>query len=129
MSYKSHQKKGKSLAWSNTRITLLEYCERKYYFNYYTFVLKELQPELWQETLVLKGLKNIEMWVGEKTHYLLSDYLYLLKRFQNEWLANSAFRGEQVQEIKDKMKAEMESEFFASKERDYQNYEDFYGKF
>ena len=119
----------KTLARSNTRITVLEYCERKYYFNYYTFALKEPQPELRQETLVLKGLKSIEMRIGEKSHYLLSDYLHLLKKFQNEWKANPTFRDEQMQEIKDKMKAEMESEFTFSKERDYQDYEDFFGKF
>ena len=129
MPYKPPQKKGKSLAWSNTRITLLEYCERKYYFNYYTFALKEPQLELWQEALVLKGLKSIDMRVGEKSHYLLSDYLHLLKRFQAEWSANPAFRDEQVAELKEKIKAEMEEEFFASKERNFQDYSDFFGKF
>jgi hypothetical protein len=130
MAYQSHKKKGgKSLAWSNTRITVLERCERKYYFNYYTFALREPHSALWQETLVLKGLKSVEMRVGEKSHYLLSDYLHLLKRFQSEWVANAAFRDEQVQDIKNKMKAEMESEFSFSQERDYQKYEDFFGKF
>ncbi|MDR2190607.1 MAG: hypothetical protein LBP53_05480 [Candidatus Peribacteria bacterium] len=79
MSYAPSPNNGKSLAWSNTRITLLERCERKYYFNYYPFALKVPHPELWAETLVLKGLKSIEMRVGEKSHYLLSDYLHLLK--------------------------------------------------
>lgn len=129
MNYHARKKRGKSLAWSNTRITLLEYCERKYYFNYYTFAMRDSYPELWQESLVLKGLKSIEMWVGEKSHYLLSDYLHLLKRFQNEWIANPSFRDEQVQEIKDAMKSEMKSEFAFSKERNYQDYDDFYGKF
>lgn len=130
MAYQPRKKKSpKTLARSNTRITLLEYCERKYYFNYYTFALRDPHSELWQEALVLKGLKSIEMRVGEKSHYLLSDYLHLLKRFQDEWMANPAFRDEQVQDIKDKMKAEMESEFGFSKGRNYQDYEDFFGKF
>jgi len=130
MAYQPHKKKtAKTLARSNTRITVLEYCERKYYFNYYTFVLRDPHPELWQEALVLKGLKSIDMRIGEKSHYLLSDYLHLLKRFQQEWEANPTFRDEQVQEIKEKMKAEMESDFAFSKERDYQDYEDFFGKF
>jgi hypothetical protein len=59
---------------------VLERCERKYYFNYYTFALKESRPDVWQEALVLKGLKSIEMRIGEKSHYLLSDYLHLLKK-------------------------------------------------
>jgi len=130
MAYQSRKKGGpKTLAWSNTRITLLEYCERKYYFNYYTFALREPHPELRQEALVLKGLKSVEMRVGEKSHYLLSDYLHLLQKFQQEWASNPTFRDEQVQEIKDNIKSEMESEFAFSKERDYQDYEDFFGKF
>ena len=130
MPYQPQRKRGgKSLAWSNTRITVLERCERKYYFNYYTFALRDPHPELWQEVLVLKGLKSIEMWIGEKSHYLLSDYLHLLKRFQDERIANPAFRDEQVQGIKDKMRSEMEAEFAFSQERDYQDYSDFFGKF
>ena len=57
MSYPSHsnqRKPKKTLSWSNTRITLLEYCERKYFLNYYTFALKQDRPDLWAETLVLK---------------------------------------------------------------------------
>jgi hypothetical protein len=75
----SYRKRNQSLARSNTRVTLLERCERKYYFNYYTFALKNPHFALWQQTLVLKGLKSLEMWIGEKSHYLLSDYLHLLK--------------------------------------------------
>ena len=48
------RKPKKTLSWSNTRITLLEYCERKYFLNYYTFALKEENPELWSEALLLK---------------------------------------------------------------------------
>jgi hypothetical protein len=36
---------------------------------------------------------------------------------------------EAVEELKQKMKAEMEREFQQSKERDYQDYENFFGKF
>ena len=57
MSYPSHsnqRKPKKTLSWSNTRITLLEYCERKYFLNYYTFALKQDRPDLWAETLFLK---------------------------------------------------------------------------
>jgi hypothetical protein len=116
----SYQKKEKSLAWSNTRITVLEWCERKYYFNYYTFALKDPHFDLRQETVVLKGLKSLEMRVGEKSHYLLSDYLHLLKKGE--------VTPQQITAIKEQIKAEMETEFQTSKERNYQDYEDFYGK-
>ncbi|MDR2416288.1 MAG: hypothetical protein LBD75_06955 [Candidatus Peribacteria bacterium] len=122
MTTSSYQKRGKSLTWSNTRITLLEYCERKYYLNYYTFALKEPHPELWTETLVLKGLKSMEMRIGEKSHYLLSDYLHLLKQS----LTTEIALDEKVQEIKQQLKAEMEEEFAFSKARNYQEYQDFF---
>jgi hypothetical protein len=125
MTTSSYQKRGKSLAWSNTRITLLEYCERKYYLNYYTFALKEPHPELWAEALVLKGLKSMEMRIGEKSHYLLSDYLHLLQQSTTTEIALD----EKVQEIKQQLKAEMEAEFAFSKARNYQDYQDFFGKF
>ena len=48
------RKPKKTLSWSNTRITLLEYCERKYFLNYYTFALKQDFPDLRAETLLLK---------------------------------------------------------------------------
>jgi hypothetical protein len=53
-SYPLNKKTKKTLSWSNTRITLLEYCERKYFLNYYTFALKQDNPDLWLETLLLK---------------------------------------------------------------------------
>jgi hydroxymethylpyrimidine pyrophosphatase-like HAD family hydrolase len=118
---KPYQKRDKGLAWSNTRITVLERCERKYYFNYYTFALKEPHPDLRAETVVLKGLKSLEMRIGEKSHYLLSDYLHLLKQ--------GTVEPEKITEIKEQLKAEMESEFQLSKERNYQEYTDFYKKF
>ncbi|MDR0651016.1 MAG: hypothetical protein LBG59_06580 [Candidatus Peribacteria bacterium] len=120
-----YQKRGKSLTWSNTRITLLEYCERKYYLNYYTFALKEPHHELWTEALVLKGLKSMEMRIGEKSHYLLSDYLHLLKQHTTAALALD----EKIQEIKQQLKAEMEAEFAFSKARNYQDDKNFFGKF
>jgi hypothetical protein len=128
MPYQPSHKQGKSLAWSNTRITLLEYCERKYYLNYYTFALKEPHPELWLETLVLKGLKSMEMWVGEKSHYLLSDYLHLFKKGMTS-PTPVGVSPEKIAEIKEQLKAEMETEFTFSKERNFQDHQDFFGKF
>ena len=57
MNYSSSRpirKPKKTLSWSNTRITLLEYCERKYFLNYYTFALKQDFPDIRAETLLLK---------------------------------------------------------------------------
>jgi hypothetical protein len=50
----ANRKPKKTLSWSNTRIALLEHCERKYFLNYYTFALKQDYPDLWSETLLLK---------------------------------------------------------------------------
>ncbi|MDR0282699.1 MAG: hypothetical protein LBI53_05410 [Candidatus Peribacteria bacterium] len=69
----------------------------------------------------MKGLKSIEMRVGEKSHFLLSDYLHALQ-------AEEA-TSDLIASLKENMKAEMESDFTFSKERDYQNDEDFFGKF
>lgn len=115
------KKPKKTLARSNTRIALLEHCERKYFLNYYTFALKKDFPDLRAETLVLKWLKTIEMWTGEKSHFLLSDYLHALQN----WEINE----DKINELKENMRAEMASDFDYSKERDYSEREDFFGKF
>ena len=117
----SQKRQKKTLSWSNTRMALLEHCERKYFFNYYTFALKQDYPDLRSETLLLKWLKNIEMRVGEKSHFLLSDYLHALKK----WLITQ----EKVEELKNNMRIEMKADFDYSKERDYTDREDFFGKF
>lgn len=101
---------------SNTRITVLEYCQKKYYFNYYTHSLKEIDEKLWLDTLMLKHLKSIEMRVGEKTHHLLSDYLKFLKK----WLANQ----EKIDELKKDIAQIMIDEFNISKNRDYEAWYD-----
>lgn len=117
----SKKKQKRTLARSNTRITLLEYCERKYFLSYYTFALREDYPELWAETLVLKWLKSIEMRVGEKSHFLLSDYLNALKKWN--------MSEEKIEELKNNMRNEMRADFEYSKERDYSDRNDFFGKF
>lgn len=117
----SKKKQKRTLARSNTRITLLEYCERKYFLSYYTFALREDYPELWAEALVLKWLKSIEMRVGEKSHFLLSDYLNALKKWN--------MSEEKIEELKNNMRNEMRADFEYSKERDYSDRNDFFGKF
>lgn len=105
------------LSWSNTRITLLEYCEKKYYLNYYTSALKLDYPALWKEAQILKRCKSLEMWMGEKTHYAISDYF---KALQQKKEVN-------LEEIKNKIDQEMREEFFHSKNKDFSQL-DFYDK-
>jgi hypothetical protein len=104
-----------SLTWSNTRITVLEYCNKKYFFNYYPHALKDVDEELRLNTLLLKNLKSMDMWVGEKTHHLLSDYLNAVKYGKVE-------EGD-IQSFKDRIVEEMRSEFETSKNRDYTSYD------
>lgn len=68
-----------SLSWSNTRITVLEYCQKKYFLNYYSDWLRNKYPELWKETKILKRLKSFDMRMWEMTHKTLSMYLFELK--------------------------------------------------
>ena len=49
-----HRKPKKTLSRSVTRMSVLEYCERKYFLNYYTFALKQDNPDLWAEAQLLK---------------------------------------------------------------------------
>jgi hypothetical protein len=104
-----------SLTWSNTRITLLEYCNKKYFFNYYPHALRDVNEELRLKTLLLKNLKSMDMWVGEKTHHLLSDYLNAVK--------NDTVELGDTQPFKDRIIEEMRSEFEISKTRDYTSYD------
>jgi len=93
----------------------LEYCNKKYYFNYYPYALRDINEELRLNTLLLKNLKSMDMRVGEKTHHLLSDYLNALKY-------NKVEPGD-IQSFKDRIVEEMRSEFEASKIRDYTTYD------
>lgn len=93
----------------------MEYCTKKYFLNYYPHVLKDEHQELRLETLLLKNLKSLEMWIGEKTHHLLSDYLRALKKGE--------ITDEKIQSLKDEMTQEMTKEFELSKNRDYSTYD------
>ena len=61
------------------------------------------------------------MRVGEKSHFLLSDYLHALKKWE--------ITEEKIEELKNNMRVEMRADFDYSKERDYADREDFFGKF
>jgi hypothetical protein len=47
-----------TLTWSTTRITVLEYCNKKYFFNYYPHALKEVDEKIWLDALLLKNLRE-----------------------------------------------------------------------
>lgn len=66
------------------------------------------------------------MWMGEKSHFLLSDYLHLFQNFFNEWKVNPGLREEQINTLKEKMKSEMEEEFNYSKTLDFNDYDQFF---
>lgn len=100
-----------TLTWSTTRITVLEYCNKKYFFNYYPHALRDVDEKLRLDALLLKNLKSIDMRMGEKTHHLLSDYLKLLKKGE--------ITDEKTQELKQSIAAEMGEEYELSKKRDY----------
>ena len=105
-------KKRYGLSWSNTRISLLEYCEKKYFFNYYTFALKKTDFDLRNEAMILKYLKSMEMWMGEKTHILLSNYLHLLN-------TQGSVDEEEIMQLKSDISKLMQEEFQHSKLKDY----------
>jgi hypothetical protein len=60
---------------------------------------------------MLKNLKSIDMWIGEKTHHLLSDYLKLMKKKSDSF--------ENIQKLKQDVAEVMEREFEISQSRDY----------
>ena len=106
---------------SNTRLTVLEYCQKKYYFNYYTNFLKDIDEKLRLDWLLLKNLKSIEMRIWEKTHHLLSDYLKLMKRKLDST--------ENIDKLKEEISQVMTSDFNISKNRDYEAWYDRNQKF
>jgi hypothetical protein len=69
----------------------------------------------------------MEMRIGEKSHYLLSDYLHLLKKAVTD--GQESVEAEKITELKEQLKTEMETEFNLSKTRDYSDHRDFFGKF
>jgi hypothetical protein len=90
----------------------LNYCEKKYFLNYYTFALKHIDQKLRETWIITKKLKTLDMWVWEKTHYLISDYLNLVKDHDDT--------EENIAKIKEGLAEEMRYEFDASKEKKYE---------
>jgi hypothetical protein len=107
-----------SLSWSNTKITLLEYCQKKYFFSYYDWSLKAFHPDLYELSSILRHLKTMDMWMGEKTHRLLSLYLLALKDQITQHKDPV-----DIETIKQQVKTEMELAYAQSQLRDYTKYD------
>ncbi len=102
------------LSWSISRSTLLNYCQKKYYFSYYTNYLKEIDVPFWLECLLIKNLQSLDMRVWQKTHQLLSDYLKKLEKLERNIDTNKIFWN---------IVEEMKKDFKISKEKDYTKYD------
>jgi hypothetical protein len=102
------------LSWSISRSTLLHYCQKKYFFTYYTNFLKEFDIPFWLQCLLIKNLQSLDMRVWHKTHQLLSDYLTKI----GNWDRNII-----TQELFENIKEEMINEFEKSKNKDYTKYD------
>lgn len=107
-----------SLSWSNTKITLLEYCQKKYFFSYYDWSLKAFSPDLYELSSILRHLKTMEMWMWEKTHRLLSLYLLALK----DQIINHK-EPVDINHLKQQVATEMELAFTESQLRDYSKFD------
>ena len=110
--FHNRHRKTNKLSRSHTRISTLEYCEKKYFLNYYTFSLKKIDQKLRETWVINKKLKTLEMWIWEKTHYLISDYLNLLK--------NNEDTTENINKIKEGIAEEMHYDFDNSKNRNFE---------
>lgn len=102
------------ISWSISRSTLLNYCQKKYYFTYYTNYLREIDTEFWLECLLIKNLQSLDMRVWQKTHQLLSDYLNEFLKWEKNIDTDKIFWNI-VEEIK--------KDFKISKEKDYTRYD------
>lgn len=100
--------------WSTSRITLFHYCNKKYFFQYYTNYLKDISPDIRLDTLLLKNLTSFKMWLGEKTHHLIADYLRSL--VQNNKKVDTWI-------LKSSMRSTMEQQFHLAQSRQYKRYD------
>ena len=67
-----HHKTNK-LSRSNTRIALLEFCEKKYFLNYYTFSLKKIDQKLRETGIINKKIKILLVlfWIKARGYFLI----------------------------------------------------------
>ncbi len=101
------------LSWSVSRSNFLHYCQKKYFFNYYWNWLREFDEWIRLDHLLLKNLKSMDMWIWEKTHNLISDYLNLVA--ENNELDKEKLLSDTI--------STMDQEYEFSKTREYQDYD------
>lgn len=102
-----------SFSWSISKSHIFEHCQRKYYFSYYTYGLKAQSESLWLQTLLLKNLKSLKMWIGSLIHELIAEYLHSITSHKN-------FTAEQLLE---KYLTLLDQTYFASKNKNYTLYD------
>jgi len=101
-----------SLSRSISRATLLSYCQKKYYFSYYTSFLNQFWFDFYKKCLLIKNLSSIDMRLGQKVHGMMSDYL-------------TNFPSNDIEMIKENAVNEIEEEYKVSKQKDYRSYDRF----
>lgn len=115
MYYKKNNNNFPALGRSTSRMTLLEYCHKKYFLQYYTNTLKSINKEVRLEALLTKNLQSFPMRIGEKTHHIIADYLRLVAKF--------TITDTHIQALKKKYEQIMQDEFIVSAKRDYKHYD------
>ncbi len=110
----------RSFSWSLSKSNILKECKKKYFFIYFTFFLKQINKEIWLETLLIKNLKSLDMRKWELLHKIIWDYLRLVY--------NSQDSESNIGKIKADMEKEIDEYYLLSKKKDYKKY-DKYNKF
>lgn len=72
-----------SFSRSISKSKIFEYCQRKYYFSYYTNGLRATSESLRLQALLLKNLKSLNMWIGSMIHELIASYLHSITDHKN----------------------------------------------
>ncbi|NOZ44750.1 MAG: hypothetical protein GXP45_06505 [bacterium] len=111
-------KNNQALSWSYSRATLLFYCQKKYFFNYYNNALKYFDRDFYQEVLLLKNLSSLNMRLGTKLHELMSDYFHNTQEKLPQKLTKN-----EIEILVQTIENEMDEEFTQSKTKEYHSYD------
>lgn len=103
------------LSRSYSRATLLYHCAKKYYFNYYTSFLKSFDQDFYIESLILKQLSSMPMWIGQVSHGMMSDYLHLVKNKEVSQSTLTLLKQDTLQE--------MDNVYAKAKNKDFTRYD------
>lgn len=107
------------LSRSYSRATLLYFCQKKYMFSYYTKYLSSFERGFYQECLTLKNLSSLHMWLGEKIHGLMSDYLNELDK---KWSPDKV-DSDWLEHLLADFSEEIDAEYAKSKKKHYEQYD------